>query len=149
MTTKTATDHLAIGDDTVAQTGMTCTVPFVHVAGQSINLNSILRCNWSADGTSVTLCFHGMGDLTLTGADRDLVAEAVGLPSPGETAMHRASVKKRLNAAQQVRLDAAKAKKEAADAKEAAEVKAAADAAKHEADVKAKHDAAAAKHESK
>lgn len=95
---------------------------FLHVGGQSINM-SLVRFLWiGAD--KVMIREQGQVDLELSGLDRDLVAEAVGLPSPEELADIKAGAKVRLAAAQKKQRDAGvAARKVEADKAKAAEAK--------------------------
>ncbi len=91
---------------------MSCCDTFVHLGGRSLNLEHVVQCLWESDGT-VTVHVRGLPDLKLEGADRDLLAEALGLPGANEVTLSRRDVKDRLAVAQAVRLDAAKQKADA------------------------------------
>ncbi len=120
------------GDDTLAF-GTACCDSFVHLSNQCLNLNHVVRCVWEKDGTA-TAHITGPSAVVLEGDDRDLLAEALGLPSADEMTLNKKGAKDRLEAAQETRLDAAKEKADAlAKAKEAK-----AKAAAHEAEVAAK-----------
>jgi len=92
-------------------------VKFLHVGGYSFNLANIC-CQWSSDG-SVSVTDVSQKCVKLTGLERDLVAEAVCLPSPAELAALRAGVTERRAKAATDEATARKAKEDAEKAEQA------------------------------
>lgn len=132
----------AVSQDDTAHYGLKELAPqstFAHLGGRSVNLAHVLQCLWHADG-SVTVCVKDQADLQLAGADRDLLAEALGLPCKEEMDARIKGVKERA----QDRFDEYQARANA-DAR-AREAKSKADIGTNEMKVRAYlQDAAAAK----